>query len=91
MKQKHSALHAARQAGLLGDLSYLGVYRAKRDGTREHVRGNLLERTDPVGHPRAGSGRESQRPWAGRHQQADHQISILEERTKGEWCGLRAH
>lgn len=79
MKQKHSALHAARQAGLLGDLSHLGVYRAERDGTREQGQGNLLEQTDPVGHPRAGSGRESQRPWTGKHQQADPQISVVEE------------
>ena len=90
-KQKHNALQAARQAGLLGDLSHLGVYRAQRDGTREHGQGNLLEQTDLVGHPRTGSGREAQRPWAGRHQQADNQISAVKERTKGEWCGQRAH
>ena len=42
MKQKHSALHTARGAGLLQGLPHLGVQRVQRkDGAKECPRGNI--------------------------------------------------
>lgn len=41
MKQKYSALHVARQAGLLGDLSHLGVFVGPREIVPGNRQGNL--------------------------------------------------